>query len=154
MRYGSDYEEVTITRPVAFDYNTEFDYLFEISEASKAGLPPVAIHAIIVKYLKSHFYTGENLTRAFDLIIKTDRLLGLSDEDVMFGLSKGTIANWESVVRDSAVTLIGQLRMADENFFNQPVETQQQQLIEKAKEVADANKPQTGFQELTNSLLG
>lgn len=153
MRYKEAYTPPVISKPKSFDFNTEYDYIQEISEASKAGLPPVMIHAIIVRYLKSHFFTEDRIAKAFNLVIAADRLIGLSADDITIGMGKGAIATWEKIIHDSALTLISDLEATNAKFLEQPIEKQVEDLKTKAKEIQDANKPVTNTQNVISSVL-
>ena len=142
QRYGKSYKAPTITKAVTFDFQTEYDYINEISAASEAGLPAFMLQTIIVRYLKSHFYSDAETTKAFDLIIKTDRILGLSNSDISIQQGKGLIANWEVVFHSSAVSIIQNQVIKDKKFFEKKIEDQQQILIDESKKIAEASKPE------------
>lgn len=154
MRYGSDYKKPAIKKPFSFDFKTEYDYINEISAASKAGLPPVMIHTIIINYLKSHFYSENQTSKVFDLIIATDRLIGLSNDEIAFEMNKGLVAGWEVVIHTSGITLINNLVNADEGFLDKEISVQRDALIASAKAIETANKPPSPTQDIINSVLG
>lgn len=133
MRYGENYNGVTLIYPQSFDFKTSEDYLAEINEAVKAGLPPIVVHTLIYNFLKATFYTEEKVTKAFDLIVETDRLLPFTNEEILLKLSRGTIERWEEILHSSAYTFIKELEREVEGFWNLELEQQKQFLIEKAK---------------------
>lgn len=153
FRYGTKYKAPTIQKPLTFDFNTEFDYMFEISEAAKSGLPPIMIHAIIIRYLKSHFFSDDKTSKSFNLIIATDRLIGLDNTDITIQLNKGLIADWEVILHGSAITLIDNILLVEKDLFNKKPEDQKTLLIAEAQRIATANKPKTATQDIVQTLL-
>lgn len=133
MRYGPEYVKAIIIPPLSFDYNTDQDYLIQIAEAQKAGLPPFVIHAIIFRYLQTLYYNEKERANVFSLIINTDRLLTISQQDIMLKFNRGLCQDWEIVIHDSSVNMIGELAMNNPNFFEQDFKVQQEQLIAQAK---------------------
>lgn len=141
MRYKESYKPPVITKPASFDFNTEYDYMTEVSVAIASGMPPITIHAIIERYLHSHFHSDGQANVIYNLILSTDRLIGLQNIDIQIEVSKNLIAPWEVIIHDSAVTILKGLIRANEKFFEQKLEDQRQQLIDAAKAIADENKP-------------
>lgn len=133
MRYGPDYIKAIVISPISFDYNTDQDYLIQIADAQKAGLPPFVIHAIIFRYLQTLYYNEKERANVFSLIINTDRLLTLSQENIMMKYNRGLCFDWEVVIHDSSVNLIGELLLNNNNYLMQDFKTQQDQLIALAK---------------------
>lgn len=154
MRYGKAYNKPAIKKPFSFDFKTEYDYINEISAAAAAGLPPVMIHTIIINYLKSHFYSESMTSKAFDLIIEADRLIGLSNDEIAFEMNKGLVAGWEKIIHTSGITLIHNLVSKNGGFLDQDITKQVEQLIEAAKAIETANKPATPTQSIVDSILG
>lgn len=153
QRYGSAYKAPTINKPVTFDFQTEYDYIEEISAATTAGLPPFMLQTIIVRYLKSHFYSDYIQTKAFDLIINTDRLLGLSNNDISIQQSKGLISDWEIVFHTSAISIIRNELLKDEKFFEKDIKDQQIAVTEASKKIAEEAKPDDETQKAINAML-
>ncbi len=137
MRYGDDFVEPIVQRPLTYDFNSESDYLAQIAAAQSAGAPPVVIASYIYKYLKAIFYDNPKTARAYDLIIASDRLFTLTQEQIMAELPRGLIAPWEIVLHDSALTLIADLVREDEGFLDQEFSD----MITQLKEAAIAITP-------------
>jgi hypothetical protein len=137
MRYGEGYEKPQFTYPTTFDLFTEEDYINQLKTAKDAGLPPFVIHTIIYRFLQSIYYNETMTARVFNLIIHTDRLLTMSSDDVRARIAGRTANNWEAVLHDSAIQFIAGLVQENEKYFEQDFAVQQEQLIAKAKEVAD-----------------
>jgi hypothetical protein len=132
QRYGAK-QDYTLIAPITFDFKTEYDYLMEISEAIKNGLPPFVVHTIVFKYLKTMFYNQLETASAFNLITAVDRLLTMDDGEVTIRLAQGLVAPYEVVLHDSAVTFLMTLTQENPRFFEQDLATQEAQLVELAK---------------------
>ena len=138
MRYGENFLPPTVTYPKSFDLQNEGDLMLQIAEAIKAGLPGFVIHAIIYKFIQSLFYTDKKTTDLYELIVETDRLLILSNDDIALKLARGTASKWEDVLHTSAIQLISSLEDANPKFFEQDIITQKEQLIQAAKDLTDS----------------
>ena len=141
MRYGEKYNPPTLTYPASFDMESESDILASIVEMIKGGVPAIVVKANVSRYLKSIFFTDKEASKAFDLIMDTDRLLLLNNDEIALKLVKGLCADWEVILHDSSLTFIEQLEQANEKFFEQKPKIQQQQLIDLAKAKADEVRP-------------
>jgi hypothetical protein len=133
QRYGEAFKAPTITYPNTFDYNTEQDYLLQISEAQKAGLPAFLIRTIIYKYLNTLYYNEKSTAEVFTLLIHADRVITLSSEDILLKTQRGEIEKWEAILHDSAISFIDELILENPKFFEQEFTVQKEQLIDKAK---------------------
>lgn len=142
MRYGSDYVKAVLVNPSTFDYNTEADYLYQIGEAQKAGLAPSLIHSITFRYLQTLYYNERERAAVFTLMINTDRVFTLSQDDIMLKFNRGLVQDWEVIIHDSAIGLISELMVENATFFEQDFSKQQQDLIALAKTKVPA-KPST-----------
>jgi len=163
LRYNVSENVVTIIRPKTFDAKSEYDYINEISQAIKDGLPTVMVQEIIVRYLKSHYYTDNNIAKAFELFVKTDLLLGMTNDNIVMDLNKGIIAPFQKVIHDSGITLI--TKLAEEypkktdslgvvtDFFSQEFTVQQKALIDAAKLVVAENKPASPVTDVMAAIL-
>lgn len=142
MRYTDAFLSPSVTYPKSFDLQTDGDLMLQISEAIKAGLPSFVIHAIVYKFIKSLYYTDKKTADVYALIMEADRLLILSDDDIMMKISRGTAAKWEDVLHTSAIQLINSLEDVNPNFFEQDFVLQKEQLIEAAKAYTLTLKPE------------
>ena len=136
MRYGDSYKKPVIIYPNTFDFKTEADYLAEISNAQKAGLPPFIIYTILYRYIQSVYYNEKVSADVFNLIVKTDRLVMFNNDDLALMVARGTAAKWEGILHDSAITFVGELNRENPKFLEQDFAKQQEQLIKKAKDKA------------------
>lgn len=133
MRYGKSFKMPTVQRPVNYDFNSEADYLANIASAQQSGAPPVVIQGYLSKYLKSVYYDDARVARIYDLMIASDRLLSLSQEDINMKLARNLVQPWEVVLHDSARTIIDNLMILDKEFLNQDIEVMKEQFIAAAK---------------------
>ena len=141
MRYGQDYVRSVVVYPVTFDFMTESDYMKQISEATASGAPSFLIQAIMYRFLKALYYNEQTTSKAFDLLYHTDRILTKPQIEIVAGLSRGIIADWEVILHDSGIFLVNQLFMANNKFFELDFPDQQAQLIQAAKDKAAEIKP-------------
>lgn len=162
QRYGEYFNPPVISYPVSFDFNTEEDYLKQISAAYEAHLPTPVIIEIIMKYLKSLYYNEKQSQRIFDLIIASDRLFVMSRDEAMAANKTGLAEKWEVVLHDSSFQFIDELideyastevcadKDCSRGFFAIDFDEQKELLIDKAKKKADAITLATQ----SNGLLG
>lgn len=136
QRYGDAYKKPTVVYPNTFDYNTEQDYLTQISEAQKAGLPPFIIYTIFHKFLQTLYYYEKKTTDVFRLIVSSDRILTMSTDEAQTKLASGIVEKWEIILHDSAVNFVDQLEEETPNLFDLELKEQVVLLQNKAKEKA------------------
>lgn len=132
--FKDSYKPVTLNYPVTFDFYTEADYIKQITDAKAANLPPIVIHTMIFRYLQSMYYNDRTTANVFNLVVSADRLLVMDSMQVQAGIARGTIDKWESLLHDSAITLIDEILLADPKFFEKPLSEQVKTLQDKAKE--------------------
>jgi hypothetical protein len=132
QRYG-DAIVSTGTPPNTFDINTPSDYLAAISEAKAMGVAPFVMYQLYWSYLSSISHSDAETRNAYNLIINTDSLLANTQDEIALRIASGTAEKWMDVVHNSGLVLIYNLIEANDRFFEQPFETQQQQLIDAAK---------------------
>lgn len=141
MRYGDSFEMPVVTRSITFDFATEYEYMERISLAIKNGLPPFVVYEIVYRYIKTMFYNETDRAMAFDLLVSTDRLLVMSNDQINIEVTKGTVATWEVVLHDSGITLIRELVEQNSGFLDQEPSAQREQLIAAAQAKADSIRP-------------
>lgn len=152
QRYGDKFNKPTLIYPTSFDFNTEKDYLEQITAAQNANLPPPVIEHIIYKYLQTIYFNQKQTAAIFNLLTSTDRLLVLSQSDVMIKFNRGLVQPWEIYLHDSATQLIDELLSTHaeaefcgvddctRGFFGMEFVDQQKLLIALAKKKADEAK--------------
>lgn len=141
QRYGKDFKAPSITYPVSFEFFTERDYLEQIKEATQAGLPPFVIHSIIYRFLKSLYYTEKETSRAYELVIRADRLLTLNDDVIALMIGRNTAAKWEEILHVSAISMIQKLESEDPKFWDKTAEERVTVLQAAAKALEAEIKP-------------
>ena len=137
LRYGEAAPTVSMTYPVTFDFLTEGDYLTQLSNATKAGLPPFLIQTVLYRYLQSLYYNDAETSAVFETIVHADRLLPFTPTDVAMLQARELATKWETVLHDSALTLVEELRQQyagrGEDFLALPIEQRVQILREHAQ---------------------
>ena len=137
QRYGEGYKKPLVTCPVTFDFNTEEDYLNQITAAQQAKMPAIVIGSIIYKYLQTLYYNEKKTQQVFVLIINADRLMTATYEEVIAKYNLGLVQKWEVILHDSGRSLIDSILLEDENFFLKPLTEQIIILEDKAKLLAE-----------------
>lgn len=156
FRYKKESEHV-LTYPVNFDFNTDADYLMQIGEAKKNGMPPVVIETKIDKYLQSSYYSEKSTANIYKLISAADRIIALSSDEIDFALTKGLVDGWEKILHDSALTLIEALVRDNETFFDLEMKEQIAQLQkaaqDKAASIKQSQPAETQTLKVVNDIL-
>jgi len=134
IRYGEDFQGFELSYPKTFDFKTSEDYLIDIGNAMEKSLPPSFIQTIILSYLNAYYGDSSQAMNVFKLIIYTDRLFGMSQDEINMKMSKGTIAKWEDILHSSILMYITEEINKDENFMSKDIDVQKEMLIAKAKE--------------------
>lgn len=151
MRYGVEFEDPIIERPISYDFNTDTDYLNIIANAIRAGAPPAIIQAFTQRYIKAVFYNDLHSSAAYNLLMNTDKLMVLTQEDINTKISRGLIQGWQVTLHDSAMSLITELVRNDKDFFRKDLSVQ----IEALETLAKENTPVPTQTRLTvDSILG
>lgn len=154
QRYGKDYPSPAFTYPVNFDLKGEAEYLKEIGEAVTNGVPQIAVNALTNKYLNSLFYNDGESAMAYEIIKEADRLLTMSDDDVVLKSGRGVIAPYEIILHDSAFTFIKELIAEDASYLTADMDIKVQKLVDKAKTKATEVTPPRVPTNITDRLLG
>jgi len=140
QRYGDNFEAPKVNRPVTFDFKTESDYLADIENSRKAQMPSMVLHTQMYRYLNTFYYNETQSGKVLNLIVSVDRLFGMTFDEISMKLARNLVAGWEDTLHNSAVTFVGQLIQEDPNFLDKDFASQQEALINKAKETADSLK--------------
>ena len=88
MRYGTDFRKPKFTYPTTFDFVTESDIIAQLKAAVDGGLPPLVIYSIIYRYLQTLYFNDAITASIFNLIVRTDRLLTLGNEEVALKVAR------------------------------------------------------------------
>lgn len=133
VRYGKDVEVPQIIYPQTFALRNESDLTTEIAEASTAGLPAFATNKLLKEYSQLRFGTDPQLQKINDTIFFSDRLLGLSNDDVLKKIALGTVAKWEDILHTSIEMFIEEQLELDPDFLDKDKKIQRDALIQMAK---------------------
>ena len=131
--FGEKHKPPTWTYPMSFDFKTEQTYIDEIDSVTKAGLPPVARQMVIQRYLKSHFFVDGAVAKFLQVIERADKLLGMTESNIIIALNKGNIEAWQYTLHNQAIGLLQELAMVD-GFIDKDTEVMMAELIKKAQE--------------------
>lgn len=155
QRYGKEFQG-KVVMPNTIDIKTDQDYLNEISEYIRLGFPSVIVQATMTSFLRRKFSNQKDMAAAFDLILKTDRIITMPFSQYSLELTKGLVAPWEVILHDSAITFIMELQVEEPGFLTLDTEVQQEKLIAKATAKADEIKKLTdqAGQDLVSTVLG
>jgi hypothetical protein len=146
-------EAAKLTYPKTFDFLTEADILNDIAVARASGAPAVIIHALIYQFIDRRFHSEGEKAKAIEVLIAADRLLTLSNDDIIKRKAQGAVDNWEIVLHDSGLKFINELILADPNFLELELEDQVSKLEELAK-TSTPNQSANRAQELADRLIG
>ena len=134
VRYGKDSQLPAITYPRTFALRSDADLTEEISQAQEAGLPDGTIKKLTKDYYETRFGTDVEQQKIIDLMFAVDRLMGLSNDDILKKLASGTVAGWEDILHTSAEMFIDQLIDEDPKFLEKTLKEQKTALYQMAKD--------------------
>lgn len=135
QRYGEKFEQPELTYPKTFDFKSPEDYLNDIANATKNGLPPSFIQTILMQYINAYYGDNAKTNKIFKLVISADRIFALSPDEINMQLARGTIAKWESILHSSVLNFINDSIQKNENFIDKPLDVQVLELQEMAKKI-------------------
>jgi len=121
MRYGSaNYElhKPTIITPTDFDLLSPSDYLEQIGNAKERKLPSIVIRDMIHNYFVSVSKDDAELSMRYDAVIKIDRLLGVTAEEIVVMLARNLIRPVDVVIHQSILYFIDMAIMENEKFLS------------------------------------
>lgn len=134
MRYGN-FEGPEITKPVDFSIRSNEELIQEIVTAKTALVPDIIIQKQLKEYSLSRFNTSHEVTKFLDIVFKTDRLLTLSQQDIVLQKNTGSVLTWEIILHTSIYTFLEQLLIEQNGFLELDFETQKTALEKKAKDI-------------------
>jgi len=115
MKFGRDAYDNSLKPKVipaqSFDLLGPDDYIAEMAEAKKAGVPEVVIQNIVYKYMAVMHHDDTLSMKIYQLIEMSDRLLTLSNDQVAIAQSRGTVAPWEAVLHQSSTYIVSKTIM-------------------------------------------
>jgi len=134
VREGENFEGATLVYPNSFDFRTDADILDDIKVARESGAPTHIINSLIYQYISRRFYQESDTAKVSELIMAADRLMTLSNEEIIQRKAQGAVANWEIVLHDSAFTMINELIDETPDFLKLELQAQVEALEARAKE--------------------
>jgi len=132
VREGKDFEGAQLIYPKSFDLRTDADILKDIQTAREAGAPTHIINSLIHQYISSRFFAETETAKVSELITSADRLLTLSNEEIIQRKAQNTVKAWEIVLHDSAFKFVNDLIGEDPNFLELELTAQIEKLVEKS----------------------
>ena len=128
------YKGAQLVYAKTFDFRTDADILEDIKVAREAGAPTHIINSLIFQYINHRFYAEKETAMVSALITQSDRLLTLTNDDIVKRKAQNAVENWEIVLHDSAFQLVNELIGEDPEFLNAELQVQVERLEAKAKE--------------------
>jgi len=150
---GKDaYDEVkpTVIPAEEFDIITTEDYVYQLSEAQKNGLPSFVIQSIIYNMMMSMNFGDTEGMKIFELIQASDRFWTATPDQVALALNRNTAQRWEVLLHDSALPIVIEAietyvpTSGFPTFFDLDMGVQ----IERIQALAQSKVPSTGTENL------
>lgn len=151
MRYAND-DLFTLNAPTTYDFTTEEDFLFKLKMAREAQADQVIISQIMLKYLKTIYFTEEDKQEFLKTIVSADRLFSIPQEEINIMLGKNTVDQWEEILHTSGTILLNELFRLNPNFFELELSDRVIQLQDLAKQKANEIVPETETEALTRTI--
>jgi len=154
VRYGKDFEGAKLVYPKSFDFRTDADVLEDIKIAREAKLPTHVISSLVHQYLRNRFYSEQSTNTVSEIIEAADRILTLSNEEIIQRKTLNTVEAWEMVLHDSAFKLVNDLIGEDPNFLRLEIDEQVNRLKERAIATTPKDLAVTRANDFANRVLG
>lgn len=137
MRYGENFEMPELIKPKYFDFKTTEDYLYDLDQSIKMGMPLPIIQIKMIDYINSLYSDSYVTNESFRIITSIDRLFGMSNDEILTKLSRGTIDKWEDVLHSSILVFIDEALRENDKFLTLDFYKQKEILVNKAKSKLD-----------------
>jgi len=154
VRYGKDFEGAKLVYPKSFDFRTDADILEDIKVAREAKLPTHVISSLVHQYLRNRFYSEQSTNTVSEIIEAADRILTLSNEEIIQRKTLNTVEAWEIVLHDSGFKLVNDLIGENPSFLYLEIDEQVELLKAKAIEVTPKDLAVTRAEGFANRVLG
>jgi hypothetical protein len=154
IRYSlATWENVGIGYPQNFAIRNDEALTFEISEAKKAGIPDVAIQALLKQYAGTRFNSQADVERIFDLTFKADRVLSMDANEIQAQVSTGLLSKEAAILHSSINFFIEKGEREHEDFW----EKEDQERIDilnayALEEATNLAKPKLSPQEIIEQI--
>lgn len=141
MRYGKDFKVPVISAPKSFQIRSDKDLTAELSESKKAGVPDIALRAIIREIISTRFSNQRDIEPIVNLAFAVDRIITANKVEAISMLAARTAHLWEVILHESLYTFIDEILIDDKDFFQKDYKAQRETLIAMAKSIADSLTP-------------
>lgn len=131
---NAEFEGAKLIYAKTFDFRTDADILEDIKTARESGAPNHIINSLIYQYINHRYYQERETAMVSSLITQADRLLTLTNDDIVKRKAQNAVEAWEIVLHDSAFQLVNELIAEDPNFLDLELQVQVEKLEAKAKE--------------------
>lgn len=154
IRYGDAWgEDVEIGYPTNFAIRNEEDLTFEISEAKKAGIPDIAVQALMRQYAGTRFNSQAQVERVFDLTFKADRVLTATAMEIQGMVVAGLLSKEAAILHTSISYFIEKAERDNEDFWDKDDEEKIAILFTyAAEEVTSLAKPRLSAEEIIEQI--
>lgn len=150
VREGADFEGAQLDYARAFDFRTDADILNDIKIARDTNQSSIIISALIYQYISNRFYSDKATAKVSEIVMNSDRLLTLTNQEVTERKAQGLVQTWEVVLHDSAFQLINELIGSNPSFLDSELNEQVAALTALAKDKA----PKSDLINSRDRLLG
>jgi len=151
---NKDFEGAKLVYPKSFDFRTDADILEDIKVAREAKLPTHVISSLVHQYLRNRFYSEQSTNTVSQIIEAADRILTLSNEEIIQRKTLNTVEAWEIVLHDSGFKLVNDLIGENPNFLELEIDQQVELLKAKAIETTPRDLAVTRAEGFANRVLG
>lgn len=153
VRYGKDFEGAKLVYPKSFDFRTDGDILADIKVARDANLPSHVISSLTHQYLRNRFYSEQSTNTVSQVIEAADRILTLTNEEIIQRKTLNTVEAWEIVLHDSGLKLVNDLIAEVVGFLDLEIDEQVALLKAKAIETTPKDLATTRAEGMAARLL-
>lgn len=145
QRYGEKFNGVELTYPKSYDFKSPEDYLNDLTNSIKNGLPPSFTQTLLMQYINSYYGDSQKTTLIYKLVMRADRIFALTQNEISTKMSKGTISKWEDILHMSALNLISDAITADPKFLEKEIDVQIKTIQDMAKAIDESNSATTSI---------
>lgn len=133
MRYAEKEKQPRITYPIAYDFQTEGDYLQQLSAARAANVPPSVMEQIVRRYVRALYTSDAQQTAFMETLLGADRLLALTMTEIGLLQGRGSVSPWEEVLHVSGASILADIASRVEGFWELDPQERITQLQDAAK---------------------
>lgn len=147
-----------VSYPIAYDFQTEGDYLAQLAAARNSGAPPVVVEQTLRRYLRAVYAAEADQAAALDTLLAADRLLALSADEVARLRAARVVTPAEEVLHFAGVNLLTQVAAAhvetdeEPTFWTVPLEERVATLRAAAEAAVPVSAPADRVAAITSLL--